>query len=292
MPSRTAIPATGGIWMNNANATIAGLNGSPTMSGLLRMTAGTYNVGTASGNAMGGATTSNFIIEGGTMNFASRLLVTSASAQFNMSAGTINVNTVGNTASASPSFGFTGASFFTMSGGTINLVQATTTGATLQDYQVSSTAFITGGTLNVGTAATATNFVFRIQGQMPNVVIDNTTNNKTANLSGQTNVWGNLTINTGTTMNLNPLGTAQTLLMIGSTITNNGAIITGTTNTGHRQLRWRFTTNRFWRFRHCADVHGHRNFRHSRQHNREPQSPKRCGSHFGPRRLESQCPAR
>ena len=40
----------------------------------------------------------------------------------------------------------------------------------------------TGGTLNVGTAATATNFNFRVQGQMPNVVIDNTTNNKTANL--------------------------------------------------------------------------------------------------------------
>src|SRR5207249_9069146 len=72
-----SIPATGGIWLNNANATIAGQNGSPTMSGLLRMTAGTYNVGTASGNSMGGATTSNFIIEGGTMNFASRLLVTS-----------------------------------------------------------------------------------------------------------------------------------------------------------------------------------------------------------------------
>src|ERR1043166_5686661 len=227
-----SIPATGGIWLNNSSATIVGQNGNPTMSGLLRMTSGVYNVGTVANNAMGGATTSNFIIEGGIMNFASRLLVTSASAQFNMSAGTLNMNTVGNTASASPSFGFTGASIFTMSGGIINLVQATTTGATLQDYQVSSTAFITGGTVNVGTAATATNFIFRIQGQMPNVVIDNTTNNKTATLSAQTNVWGNLTINPGTTINLNPIGTAQTLLMIGSTITNNGAIITGTTNTG------------------------------------------------------------
>src|SRR5213079_1762371 len=108
-------PSTGGIWMNNANATIAALGGSPTMSGLLRMTAGTYNVGTAAGNSMSGATTSNFIIEGGMMNFASRLLVTSASARFNMSAGTINTNIVGNTASASPHFGFTStSSFFTM----------------------------------------------------------------------------------------------------------------------------------------------------------------------------------
>ena len=41
-----------------------------------------------------------------------------------------------------------------------------------------------GGTLNFGTAATATNFVFRPQGQTPNVVVDNTTNTKTLNLSG------------------------------------------------------------------------------------------------------------
>ena len=81
-----------------------------------------------------------------------------------------------------------------------------------------------GGTLNVGTAATVTNFIFRAQGQMPNVVVDNTTNNKTLNLSGQLNVWGNLTINSGTTVNLNP-GTAQTLLQIGPTIINNGAIV-------------------------------------------------------------------
>ena len=65
----------------------------------------------------------------------------------------------------------------------------------------------------------------------PNVVVDNTTNNKTLNLSGQLNVWGNLTINPGTTVNVNP-GTAQTLLQIGPTITNNGAIVTNTTNTG------------------------------------------------------------
>ena len=89
----------------------------------------------------------------------------------------------------------------------------------------------TGGTLNVGTAATAVNFNFRVQGQMPNVVIDNTSNNKNALLSGQGNVWGNLTINTGTMVNLNP-GTAQTLLMIGPTITNNGAIVVNTNNTG------------------------------------------------------------
>ena len=55
------VAAAGGIWLNNANATIVGLTASPTMSGLLRMTSGVFNVGTSAGNAMGGATTSNFI---------------------------------------------------------------------------------------------------------------------------------------------------------------------------------------------------------------------------------------
>lgn len=225
------IPATAGLWINNANFAVAGQNGSPTMSGLLRVTNGSFNVGTASGNSMAGATTSVFIIEGGTASFTGRLNVTSATAIYSQTGGTVNVSTIGNASSSNGSFGFSStSSFFNMSGGTINLVQASTA-ATPIDYQVSSAAFVTGGTLNVGTSATATNFVFRVQGQMPNVVIDTTTNNKTANLSAQGNVWGNLTIPVGTTLNLNP-GTAQTLLMIGPTITNNGAIVVNTTNTG------------------------------------------------------------
>ena len=66
-----------------------------------------------------------------------------------------------------------------------------------------ATMVYTGGTLNIGTAATVTNFNFRAQGQAPNVVIDNTTNNKTLFVTAQLNVWGNLTINPGTTLNVN-----------------------------------------------------------------------------------------
>ena len=218
------VAAAGGIWLNNANATIVGLTASPTMSGLLRMTSGVFNVGTSAGNAMGGATTSNFIIEGGTMNFSGRLLVSSAApCSFNMSAGIINVTTVGNASSASPGFGFTStSSFFTMSGGTINLVQAST-GATPQDYQVSSVPNISGGTLNIGTAATATNFNFRIQGAIPSVIVDNTTNAKTATLSASTIVYGDLTINTGTSWNHN--ATTGFTAQIHGNVVNNGSIV-------------------------------------------------------------------
>ena len=221
------IPATGGIWLNNPNFTLAAQGASPTMSGLLRMTLGTYNVGTGSGNSMGGAATSIFLIEGGTMNFGSRLNVTSAGAQFMMSAGTVNMCTVAspcNTSSAIATFGFTSAtSVFTMSGGNINLVNAST-GATPLDWNVAGTANITGGTLNIGTAATVTNFNFRIQGQVPALVVNNTGTAKTATLSALTNVWGNLTINTGASLNHNAT-TGFTLQMIGSTVTNNGSIV-------------------------------------------------------------------
>jgi hypothetical protein len=221
------ISATTGFWLNNPNFVVAGQNGSPTNSGLLRISNGTYNVGTATGNSMGAGANAVFTIEGGTFNSTGRLQTANA-VTYNQSGGTVNVSTIGNASSSNGSFGFSSAgSLINLSGGTINLVQASTA-TTPIDYQFSGTANITGGTLNVGTAATATNFTFRIQGQMPSVVTNNTTNNKTANLSAQANVWGNLTINTGTSLNLN----SQTLLMIGQTITNNGAITVSTNNTG------------------------------------------------------------
>lgn len=225
-----SIPATAGFWLNNANVTVAGQNASPTNNGTFRLSSGVYNVGTASGNSMGAGIGARFIIEGGTLNVAGRLNSTSTFITYTQSAGTVNVSTVGN-AATSPSFGFTGGTGQVMnfSGGTINLVQASTNAAPV-DYNQTGTMNFTGGTLNVGTAATTTNFLFRIQGQMPNVVLDNTGTNKNANLSGQGNFWGNLTIPTGSTLNLNP-GTAQVLLMIGPTLTNNGAIVVNTNNT-------------------------------------------------------------
>src|SRR5262249_58689776 len=132
--------------------------------------------------------------------------------------GTVNICNAG-TCTVAPSFGMTGGTgvVMKMSGGTINLVQANSGSP---DYNQTGTMVYSGGTLNVGTAATATNFVFRVQGQTPNVVVDNTTNAKTMNLTGQLNVWGNLTINTGATVNGNP-GTAPTLLPIGPPINHN-----------------------------------------------------------------------
>ena len=108
-----------------------------------------------------------------------------------------------------------------MSGGTINMVNSA--GLTTADYNQQGTINFTGGTVQFGTAATATNFKFRLQGNTPNVVIDNTTNNKTLLLSGTAWVYGNVTISTGTTLHLNN----AILNMFGTTFTNNGTIADG-----------------------------------------------------------------
>ena len=219
------IPAAGGFWLNNANFTVAGQTGSPTVNGSLRISAGAFNVGTSSGNSILFGSGSVYTQEGGTLSTAGRFgsftaAAAAAAMTFTLSAGTLNVSTIGN-ASGTPSFGVNGTN--TISGGTINLVQRSTATTPL-DYYVAGTYTYTGGTVNVGTAATATNFDFRIRGTFPTLNLDNTTNSKSALLQGQTNVYGTTLIQPGANLNLN----GQLLLQIGATITNNG-ILTGTT---------------------------------------------------------------
>ncbi|MFC6225967.1 beta strand repeat-containing protein [Hymenobacter artigasi] len=219
------IPATGGFWLNNANFTVASQTGSPTVNGSLRISTGTYNVGSSIGNSILFGSAAVYTQEGGTLNtvgrFGSFTSATSAAAMtFTLNGGTLNVSTVGN-ASGTPSFGVNGTNV--VSGGTINLVQRSTA-ATPLDYYVAGTYTYTGGTVNVGTAATATNFDFRIRGTFPNLTIDNTTNPKSALLQGQTNVYGTTLTTPGATLNLNGL----LLLQFGAAVTNNGTL-TGTT---------------------------------------------------------------
>ncbi|WP_191906528.1 T9SS type A sorting domain-containing protein [Hymenobacter baengnokdamensis] len=219
------IPATGAFWLNNANFTVSAQTGSPSVSGQLRITAGTFNVGTSIGNSLSFGSGSVYTQEGGSLNVAGRFgSFTSATAAaamtFNLSAGALNVSTIGNT-SGTPSFGVNGTT--TISGGVVNLVQRSTATTPL-DYYVAGTYNFTGGAVNVGVAATATNFDFRIRGTFPNLTIDNTTNAKSALLQGQTNVYGTTLTTPGSNLNLN----GQLLLQLGSTITNNGTV-TGTT---------------------------------------------------------------
>jgi hypothetical protein len=241
----------GGTFTHNA--------GTINWSGNITVSSGTLNVGSAVGNSMAYLLASpipTYTQTGGIVNIAGRFsyngsLVANQDINFNMSGGTMTVGTVdnsGNTATFDiPSAG----SIFTMSGGTI-VIQTHSSGITTpNDYRnVASTQNITGGTVQFGNASTPAATTFQVAGQSsattsyaPNVVI-NTTNSPTVSLIGSNItdlvIKGNLTINTGTTLNANAKNIALTgdwnnsgtFTSTGSTVTFNGSGAQGITKAG------------------------------------------------------------
>jgi hypothetical protein len=210
------------FWLNNPNFTVAGQfpTGNPFAAinnGFLRISQGTFNVGIVAGNSMNGGMLSSFIIEGGTFNITGRLNMPS-SVTYTQSGGAVNIANLGNSSSTAASFSMPSGTF-NMSGGSINLVQAAT--GSLLDYNVAASTNITGGTLNVGTGATTNNFTFTIQGIGPELIVDNTNNNKTVQIPNGMTVFGNTTIKSGSALALDGL----TYFALGPTFTNNGIII-------------------------------------------------------------------
>jgi hypothetical protein len=239
------IPATGGIWMNNANATVVGQNGSPSSSGLFRMTAGTFNIGNSSGNSIGFGAGSNINIEGGAINAAGRFGISASSnaITYNQTAGTITVCTVGNASTTLGSFDLgTGVGTTNISGGTIIVQLASTAVSGPRDYRnqsgLTGTTTVTGGTVQFGNAASGAAKAFSAAGVFPNLVIDNTSANHSVTLLAPAvfnNITRNITINTGTTFNIGN----NVFLMNGTTLTNNGTM---TANGASSNFVWFLTT--------------------------------------------------
>ena len=218
------IPVSFGFWLNNPNYTVAAQAGNAVNNGVWRVSQGTFNQGTLVTHSFRSSAGAVFTIEGGTVNCAGQFSPQNA-VTYNQSGGTLNVGTVGNSQSNFGTFElFSAAAVFNMTGGTINIVQAST-GATQIDYQNLATVAAATGTVQVGTGATVTKFTFNIRGSLPNLVIDNTTNNKSATVTlANSLIFGNTTVNSGTT-----LGLGGVLVAFGGpTLTNNGTI-NGTT---------------------------------------------------------------
>lgn len=219
------IGATSGLHVNGGTFTQNGA--SVTNDGLFKTTTGTATIGNSSGNSITNQEGSSFIIDGaGTVNIAGRLRAT-GTGSFNQSAGTLNICASGNGESNVGSFDMASGTSFTMTGGAINMVQKST-GATQVDYKnLAGTVSITGGTLTIGTAATSASSNFNIQGAMPPLVIDNTTNAKTATINGASTVYGNVTINSSSSLVLNSGVTAT----VNGSLSNSGTYnATGTLN--------------------------------------------------------------
>jgi len=221
------IGATAGFWLNNPNYTVAAQASTPTNNGLLRLTQGTFNMGNASGNAMGAGTGAVFTIEGGTLNLAGRLLTANA-ITYTQTGGTVNVTTVGNSTNNAGGFDLSSASnTITLGGGSIVLVLGSSA-SNKRDYNLNGgTVSITGGTLQVGSSATPAASAFALSGPMANLVVDNTTTTKTARLFAGNAASSAIsaTISTGSTLDL----AGRTLTVTGAAVTNNGTL-TGTTS--------------------------------------------------------------
>ena len=226
LTSTYIIGSTSGFWLNNPNAVVtAQASASVLLGGLIQITNGTYNAGTTASLLFSASSTGNLIIQGGTLNVSARLQVSAAGSTFNMSGGTVNVATVGNTTSASASFAAAGN--FIMSGGNITIGVASS-GTTKLDYNVSAIApAITAGTLQLGTAATLASSSFNIQGITPNIVLSNVAGtNPGITQSDATTVYGNMTLNGSGTY----IKGAFPLTIKGCSAANPGNIIISGTN--------------------------------------------------------------
>ncbi|MEJ5308332.1 MAG: G8 domain-containing protein [Anaerolineae bacterium] len=223
------IPATGGFWLNGGTVSTGNL--SWTISGLLRISAGTLTIGTNAGNSVNYNTGSVITIEGGTLSIAGRLgRNNDANRQvtYTQSGGTVTVVRVESTSSNYAGFDIGNAgSSFTMSGGTIVIQRATS--CTSGDYlNVASTYNVTGGTLQIGNASTPSANTMRINSTVPvgNLVVDGSTSEVTKPtaqlLNNSLTVVSDVTVQTGTTLNANDLN-----LTVGGNWANNGTFTAG-----------------------------------------------------------------
>ncbi len=120
-----------GIWLNNANVTVTGQGGDTYLYGLIRISAGTYNIGNAADWWLWYQNGAILTIEGGALNvagaitgyFAGAFYVT-ATITYTQSGGIVTVNRSGNTLTTASFEIFETGSSFTMSGGTIVLQTA------------------------------------------------------------------------------------------------------------------------------------------------------------------------
>ena len=221
-----SIPASGGLWINNPNFTVAGQNGSPTVNGLFRMTAGTYNIGTGTGNSMGFGIGSTIIVEGGAINATGRFGVSTSTntITYTQTGGVITVCTIGNASASLCSFdlGTSLTSTVSVSAGTI-IIQKASSGTTKRDYRYqggTGIGSVTGGTVQIGDASSGIAGAYTIYGVVPNLVINGSFAH-TVTWGGPVN-WNNIsrdiTINSTTTLNIG----SNVFLFSGSTFTNNG----------------------------------------------------------------------
>ncbi|MBI1835832.1 MAG: fibronectin type III domain-containing protein [Flavobacteriia bacterium] len=184
-----SIGSTAGFWLNNSNFTVTAQAGMLSLYGNLKISAGTYNIGTTTDHDLGFYGGGNFEITGGTINVAESVFpYTSSTYYYTQSGGTVNVCTgAANPYSGAGSLHLDSYCNFNMSGGTIvirNPSTVATASSAYDYYNFSGTRTITGGTVQFGDASTVGTKSYKISGgYFPGLTINNTSGNHTVILS-------------------------------------------------------------------------------------------------------------
>ena len=236
--SNTTINSDEGIWLNNSNVTVTGQNGNITLAGLIRISAGTFNIGTSADNSLFYSNGAVFTMEGGALNVAGLFRYSSATnvITYTQTAGTATICTAGNSSGTVGSFDISAAaSVFTMSGGSIVIQKPADT--YYDYYNASTNTIVTGGTVQFGNASTGSGPVYWLNsaGAMYDLTI-NATNTPTVRLRSNTTVLDDITI--GGTLDA---ATYNMDINIGHDWTNNGTFSQGTktvtfNGTGNQQI--------------------------------------------------------
>jgi hypothetical protein len=214
--------STAGFWLDNLNFTVKAATVGVKSNGLLKIEQGIFNIGTGATDHLYLQATSDFIMYGGTLNIASKLSATVCN-NFSVHGGTINVCIKGNS-TASPSFEVN-ANTFTISGGNIVLNKVS---SAIEDYFGNGTVInITGGTLFCPTTGK-----FGLGGATPAITINGT--NTLVILEDNIDVYGDITIGSGDTLNLNN----HILYLDNGNIVNNGIIKAPFTSSVRNSQLW------------------------------------------------------
>jgi hypothetical protein len=225
------IAATAGFWLNNPNYTVTAQSAIAVVKGSLRVSAGTYNVGTAAGQSLVIFDFGKVIVEGGAINTTGRLGTydTSRPLSYIQSGGTVTTCTIGHTSPALACFDLgtsrTVDTSVVMTGGDI-VIQNHPPIAGVIDYR-NEAGFagpdgVVGTNLYFGSPDSSGPHDFTARGWLPVVHIDSTFDyTLTFQPSSQGNMVQDMFIPGGTTVNI---GNAA-LTLRGNVLDNNGTII-------------------------------------------------------------------
>ncbi|MBS7785668.1 S8 family serine peptidase [Flavobacterium sp. CYK-55] len=219
----TSINSGQGLWVN-AGTVNFGNYSIFNNAGLIRLSAGTLNFGTAQGNNITYLNNGKFIIEGGTFNITGRISPNSAtsSGTYQQSGGTVNVGILGSTSTTRALFEMTANVTFTLTGGTLALVRACSNST---DYSnVANINTVLGGTIQIGNSSTPINQTIRVSTTVPfyNLTVFNNNNPKMQLVNNAIVIQNDLKI-LGGTLEANNLD-----INLKGNLTNNGTFTPGT----------------------------------------------------------------